>query len=79
MGSWNQYARGRQFNNRAVTGEETSREFHPPIERRVLAPMVSDTKGMMDFLRKATYDLSRTPIASDQFGHEFEARYKRKG
>lgn len=30
----------------------------------------------MDFLRKATYDLSPRPIPSQELGHEFEAKYK---
>lgn len=35
-----------------------------------------DPRECMAFLRKATYDLSSSPIDSVQFGLEFEARYK---
>jgi putative hemolysin len=38
-----------------------------------------DPKALMDFLRKATYDLSPKPLDSARLGHEFEARYKDKG
>ena len=31
---------------------------------------------MMDFLRKATYQLSLTPMRSLAYGHEFEAKYR---
>lgn len=38
-----------------------------------------DPKALMDFLRKATYDLSPKPLDSARLGHEFEERYKDKG
>jgi len=31
---------------------------------------------MMDFLRKATYELSPMPIDTSQVGFEFEEKYK---
>jgi putative hemolysin len=47
-----------------------------PISRDALQPHRQDPKAMMDFLRKATYDLSPTPVRSDRLGHEFEAKYR---
>lgn len=45
-----------------------------PIRRDKLDPMVGDSKAMMDFLRKATYELSPTPLKSLDYGYEFEER-----
>ncbi|MFQ1700946.1 lysophospholipid acyltransferase family protein [Loktanella agnita] len=53
---------------RVVVGE--------PIPSEVLSPYRKDPKGCMDFLRKATYDLSPSPVDSSHIGHEFEAKYK---
>jgi putative hemolysin len=50
-----------------------------PIPRATLSAFGQDAKGMMDYLRKATYDLSPRPIAANRLGHEFEARYRRDG
>jgi putative hemolysin len=36
----------------------------------------SDPKALMDFLRKATYDLSPQPLDSARLGHEFEAKHR---
>ncbi|WP_106744455.1 lysophospholipid acyltransferase family protein [Yoonia maritima] len=47
-----------------------------PISPDALLPYKKDPKGCMDFLRKATYDLSPSPIDSSRLGHEFEAKYK---
>ncbi|WP_333713434.1 lysophospholipid acyltransferase family protein [Yoonia sp.] len=47
-----------------------------PIPRDVLARFEKDPKACMDFLRKATYDLSPRPIDASQLGHEFEVKYK---
>ncbi len=47
-----------------------------PIGRNVLDPMAKDAKAMMDFLRKATYELSPTPLRTDEIGFEFEEKYK---
>ncbi|KJZ19958.1 lysophospholipid acyltransferase family protein [Loktanella sp. S4079] len=47
-----------------------------PITADVLELFKKDAKGCMDFLRKATYDLSPSPIDSSRLGHEFEAKYK---
>jgi putative hemolysin len=46
-----------------------------PIGRDVL-DSVRDSKAMMDFLRKATYELSPTPLKADEIGFEFEERHR---
>ncbi len=47
-----------------------------PIGRDVLDPMAKDSKAMMDYLRKATYELSPTPLQSFDYGFEFEERHR---
>ncbi|WP_170427810.1 lysophospholipid acyltransferase family protein [Ruegeria arenilitoris] len=47
-----------------------------PIGRAVLDPLAKDTRKMMDFLRKATYELSPTPLKSYDYGYEFEERHR---
>ena len=47
-----------------------------PIPADQLAPFKKDPKGCMDFLRKATYELSPSPVDTSHLGHEFEAKYK---
>jgi len=47
-----------------------------PIASATLAPLKSDPNAMMDFLRRATYQLSPTPLRSYDYGYEFEAKYK---
>ena len=47
-----------------------------PIGRDVLDPLRKDSKAMMDFLRKATYDLSPKPLRADEIGYEFEERHR---
>ncbi|MBO9436010.1 lysophospholipid acyltransferase family protein [Ruegeria sp. R13_0] len=47
-----------------------------PIGRDVLDPLSKDTRKMMDFLRKATYELSPTPLKSYDYGYEFEERHR---
>ncbi|MEO0919015.1 MAG: acyltransferase, partial [Pseudomonadota bacterium] len=41
-----------------------------------LVAFKKDPKGCMDFLRKATYELSPSPLDPTSLGHEFEAKYK---
>lgn len=53
---------------RVVVGE--------PIASARLAPLKSDPKAMMEFLRRATYQLSPTPMASYAHGYEFEDKYR---
>jgi len=47
-----------------------------PISRDVIAPLARDAKSLMDFLRKATYELSPTPLKSLDYGFEFEERHR---
>lgn len=47
-----------------------------PIPRGQLEARAGDPKAMMDFLRKATYELSPKPLKSYDYGFEFEERYK---
>lgn len=47
-----------------------------PIGRDVLDPIAKDSKHMMDFLRKATYELNPNPIKSFDLGYEFEDRHR---
>lgn len=63
---------------RARVGTDVNVVIGKPIPTEALAAHKSDAKSCMDFLRKATYDLSPRPLPSHTFGHEFEARYKRK-
>jgi putative hemolysin len=43
-----------------------------PIGRDVLDPLATQSKQMMDFLRKATYELNPNPVKSFDLGYEFE-------
>ncbi|MDA0962493.1 MAG: lysophospholipid acyltransferase family protein [Proteobacteria bacterium] len=47
-----------------------------PIGRDVLDPMAGDTKNLMDFLRRATYELSPKPLKSYDHGYEFEEKHR---
>ena len=47
-----------------------------PILASDLAPLKADPTRMMEFLRRATYDLSPRPLRSYAPGYEFEAKYK---
>jgi len=47
-----------------------------PLNRDVLDPLSHDAKGMMDFLRKATYELSPEPLVTTELGFEFEEHYR---
>ncbi|SNR41320.1 lysophospholipid acyltransferase family protein [Puniceibacterium sediminis] len=49
-----------------------------PIPAEALQVHAKDPRAMMDFLRKATYELSPSPIASYDYGFEFEERHKIK-
>ncbi|MGR3759555.1 lysophospholipid acyltransferase family protein [Roseobacteraceae bacterium NS-SX3] len=53
---------------RVVVGE--------PISRGILDPLAKDSKAMMDFLRKATYELSPEPLESYGYGYEFEDTHR---
>ena len=53
---------------RVVVGE--------PIDPEQLARYEKEPTACMDFLRKATYDLSPSPVDSSHIGHEFEEKYR---
>jgi putative hemolysin len=47
-----------------------------PLDAGTLAAHAGDATSMMDFLRKATYQLSPQPMRSLAYGHECEAKYR---
>lgn len=47
-----------------------------PIPRAEIDAYSRDTRAMMDFLRKSTYDLSPKPLKSYDYGFEFEDKHK---
>lgn len=47
-----------------------------PIGRDVLDPLAGDGKGMMEYLRKATYELSPEPLVPTELGFEFEEHHR---
>jgi putative hemolysin len=49
-----------------------------PIPREEIDARAKDAREMMDFLRKATYELSPTPLTSYDYGFEFEERHREK-
>ena len=61
---------------RARVGTPVRVVIGQPIPAETLARYRSDPKAMMDFLRKATYDLSPSPVDTHRLGHEFEAKYR---
>jgi len=63
---------------RARVGTDVRVVIGAPICADQLARYKQDPKSCMDFLRKATYDLSPTPLASRVLGRDFEVRHKRK-
>ena len=62
---------------RARVGSSVRVAIGAPIPAAELQARAHDPKSCMDFLRKATYDLSGTQPSG--YGHEFEVRYRRKG
>lgn len=47
-----------------------------PVCPLALSEFRADPTGMMDFLRRVTYELSPEPVETGRIGHEFEARYR---
>lgn len=66
----------REFKRRAGTPVQVV--VGAPIPAEVLGRYRSDARGLMDHLRRATYDLSPRPLASDRLGFEFEDKHKSK-
>lgn len=64
----------KEFRKRVDTPVRVS--IGAPILRDVLDPLSGDAKAMMDFLRKATYELSPTPLKSYDYGYEFEEKHR---
>ena len=64
----------KEFNKRVDTPVKVV--IGEPITRDILTPLAKDTKGMMDFLRKATYELSPKPLKSYDYGFEFEEKHR---
>lgn len=64
----------KEFRKRVDTPVRVS--IGAPLRRDVLDPLRGDAKAMMDFLRKATYELSPTPVHAHELGYEFEARHR---
>lgn len=64
---------------RARVGSPVRVVIGAPIPAETLAPLRKDPKRMMDFLRKATYELSPTPVAANALGYEFEDKHKGRG
>lgn len=64
----------KEFKNRVDTPVEVV--IGEPLGRDILDPLAGDTKAMMDFLRKATYELSPEPLKSFDYGYEFEEKHR---
>ncbi len=47
-----------------------------PIDPAQIAAQATDSRAMMDFLRRATYELSPTPLRSYDYGFEFEEKHR---
>lgn len=50
-----------------------------PIERARLDPLAKDSKAMMEFLRKSTYELAPGPVKHFDLGYEFEEKHRSHG
>ena len=64
----------KEFGKRVDTPVQVS--IGKPIPATSLKPFASDSKGMMDFLRKATYELSPHLDQPFDLGYEFEMRHR---
>lgn len=47
-----------------------------PIPQAELQDFAGDSKGLMDFLRQRTYDLSPRPLPANGYGFEFEEKHR---
>lgn len=50
-----------------------------PIKRARLNPLAKDSKAMMEFLRKSTYELAPGPVKHFDLGYEFEDKRRSTG
>ncbi|WP_227269323.1 lysophospholipid acyltransferase family protein [Roseobacter weihaiensis] len=64
----------KEFGKRVDTPVRVS--IGAPISPQVLGAFSKDSKAMMDFLRKATYELSPHPKKNFDLGYEFEERHR---
>ncbi|WP_136635270.1 lysophospholipid acyltransferase family protein [Pseudooceanicola onchidii] len=64
----------KEFRSRVGTPVEVV--IGDPLTRTDLAPYIKDTKALMDFLRKRTYELSPQPLKSFEYGFEFEDKHR---
>lgn len=64
---------------RARVGTPVRVVIGAPIPAERIAEFKGDSKACMDFLRKATYELSPDPVDPNRVGYEFEAKYKGRG
>ncbi|WP_432816956.1 lysophospholipid acyltransferase family protein [Sulfitobacter sp. JB4-11] len=64
----------KEFHRRVDTPVQVS--IGAPLGRDVLDPLARDSKAMMDFLRKATYELAPYPVGPADLGFEFEERHR---
>ncbi|AHD03029.1 hypothetical protein [Leisingera methylohalidivorans] len=63
----------REFRKRIVAPGGTV--IGDPVCRGTSDPLCKHTKAMMDFLRKATYELSAVPLEPDALGFECEKKH----
>ncbi|WP_299937812.1 lysophospholipid acyltransferase family protein [uncultured Pelagimonas sp.] len=64
----------KEFRKRVDTPVRVS--IGKPIPRAKIDAYSRDARGLMDFLRKSTYDLSPKPVVSYDYGFEFEEKHK---
>lgn len=61
---------------RARLGTDVRIAVGEPIPRARLDAFGADARGLMAFLREATYALSPRPLPAHRLGYEFEAKYR---
>jgi putative hemolysin len=64
----------KEFRNRVDTPVRVA--IGAPLGRDVLDPLAGDANAMMDFLRKATYELSPRPACTCALGSEFDKQHR---
>ena len=64
----------KEFRSRVGTPVEVV--IGQPIPRSEIQPLAGDTRALMDFLRKRTYELSPEPLKSFEYGFEFEDKHR---
>lgn len=64
----------REFGERVDTSVRVA--VGAPLERAQLDPLAGDSKAMMEFLRKSTYELASGPVKTFDLGYEFEDKHR---